>query len=161
MRTLDLTGDPVALTAALVDLPSVSGDEAAIADEVERALREQAGHLEILRNGDAVLARTDLGRPSRVLLAGHLDTVPIAGNLPSRRDASLLYGCGSCDMKGGDAVILHLAATVSEPNRANSSGSAESPFSKALLAKVRGAGLSGPPRSGSASTPTTGSAMSA
>ena len=116
MRTLDLTGDPVALTAALVDLPSVSGDEAAIADEVERALREQAGHLEILRNGDAVLARTDLGRPSRVLLAGHLDTVPIAGNLPSRRDASLLYGCGSCDMKGGDAVILHLAATVSEPS---------------------------------------------
>jgi succinyl-diaminopimelate desuccinylase len=112
---LDLTADPIALTAALVDIPSVSGDEAPLADAVERALRQQAAHLEIVRSGNAVLARTDLGRPSRVLLAGHLDTVPIAGNLPSHRDGRLLYGCGSCDMKGGDAVILHVAATVTAP----------------------------------------------
>ena len=116
MSSLDLTADPVDLTAAMVDLPSVSGTEALLADEVQRALLAQAGHLEVVRNGDAVLARTHLGRPSRVLLAGHLDTVPIAGNLPSYRDGSLLYGCGSCDMKGGDAVILHLAATVTAPS---------------------------------------------
>jgi succinyl-diaminopimelate desuccinylase len=64
-----------------------------------------------------VLARTHLGRGSRVLLAGHLDTVPIADNVPSRRDGGRLYGCGTSDMKAGDAVFLHVAATVSEPRR--------------------------------------------
>jgi len=111
---LDLHADPVDLTAALVDIPSVSRDERRIADEVERALREQTGY-EVIRNGDAVLARTDFGRPTRVVLAGHLDTVPIADNVPSRRDAEHIYGCGTCDMKSGDAVFLHLAATVAEP----------------------------------------------
>ncbi|MFN8226912.1 MAG: succinyl-diaminopimelate desuccinylase [Mycobacterium sp.] len=112
---LDLHGDPVALTAALVDIPSESRDESRIADEVEAALREQAPGFQIIRNGNAVLARTDHGRPSRVLLAGHLDTVPAAGNLPSRRVGANLYGCGTSDMKSGDAVFLHLAATVAEP----------------------------------------------
>ena len=112
---LDLHGDPVALTAALVDIPSESRDESRIADEVEDALREQAPGFEIVRSGNAVLARTRRGRPSRVLLAGHLDTVPAAGNLPSRRDGANLYGCGTADMKSGDAVFLHLAATVAEP----------------------------------------------
>lgn len=111
---LDLRADPIQLTAALIDIPSVSGDERRIADEVEAALREQTG-LQVLRNGDAVLARTDLGRPTRVLLAGHLDTVPIADNVPSRRDADHIYGCGASDMKSGDAVFLHLAATIADP----------------------------------------------
>ncbi|WP_219412926.1 succinyl-diaminopimelate desuccinylase [Pseudonocardia nigra] len=115
MPHLDLTADPVDLCAALVDVPSVSGDEAPLADALERALREQAPHLELLRSGQAVLARTNLGRERRVLLAGHIDTVPIADNLPSRRDGDLLYGCGTSDMKAGDAVIAHLAATVSDP----------------------------------------------
>jgi succinyl-diaminopimelate desuccinylase len=109
---LDLRADPVELTAALVDIPSESRHEARIADEVEAALRTQTSGFEIIRNGNAVLARTALGRPSRVLLAGHLDTVPVAGNLPSRRDGDLLHGCGTVDMKSGDAVFLHLAATV-------------------------------------------------
>ena len=65
---LDLHGDPIALTAALVDIPSESRDEARIADEVEAALRAQTSGFEIIRNGNAVLARTSLGRPSRVLL---------------------------------------------------------------------------------------------
>ncbi len=115
MADLDLLGDPIDLCAALVDTPSVSGDEAAIADAVEAALREQAPHLEVLRTGDAVLARTHLGRGQRVLLAGHLDTVPIADNLPSRRDGHLLHGCGTSDMKAGNAVIAHLAATLTAP----------------------------------------------
>ncbi|WP_367132263.1 succinyl-diaminopimelate desuccinylase [Saccharothrix sp. HUAS TT1] len=112
--TLHLAADPVALTAALVDVPSVSGDEERIADLVERALREQTA-LEVVRNGNAVLARTNLGRPSRVVLAGHLDTVPINDNLPSRLEDGVLHGCGTVDMKGGDAVMLHVAATVAEP----------------------------------------------
>ncbi|OBK16131.1 succinyl-diaminopimelate desuccinylase [Mycobacterium asiaticum] len=112
---LDLAGDPVALTAALVDIPSVSRDEGRIADEVEAALRAQTTGFEIIRNGNAVLARTALGRPSRVLLAGHLDTVPVADNLPSRIENDELHGCGTADMKSGDAVFLHLAATVTEP----------------------------------------------
>jgi succinyl-diaminopimelate desuccinylase len=112
---LDLRGDPIELTAALVDIPSESRDEARIADEVEAALRAQTSGFEIIRNGNAVLARTELGRPSRVLLAGHLDTVPAADNLPSRRRNGELHGCGTADMKSGDAVFLHLAATVAEP----------------------------------------------
>ncbi|MCV7196055.1 succinyl-diaminopimelate desuccinylase [Mycobacterium angelicum] len=112
---LDLCGDPVALTAALVDIPSESRNEERIADEVEAALRAQTSGFEIVRNGNAVLARTALGRPSRVLLAGHLDTVPAAGNLPSRLVDGELHGCGTADMKSGDAVFLHLAATVAEP----------------------------------------------
>lgn len=113
--SLDLRGDPVDLTAALVDIPSESRHEKRIADEIETALREQTAGFEIIRNGDAVLARTDRGLPSRVLLAGHIDTVPAAGNVPSRRDGDELYGCGTSDMKSGDAVFLHLAATVEQP----------------------------------------------
>ncbi|HEX4559766.1 MAG TPA: succinyl-diaminopimelate desuccinylase, partial [Mycobacterium sp.] len=112
---LDLRGDPIELTAALVDIRSESGDEARLADEVEAALRAQTSGFEIVRHGNAVLARTRRQRPSRVLLAGHLDTVPVAENLPSRRENGDLYGCGSADMKSGDAVFLHLAATVAEP----------------------------------------------
>jgi succinyl-diaminopimelate desuccinylase len=116
---LDLRGDPIELTAALVDILSESRHETRIADEVEAALRAQTSGFEIVRNGNAVLARTRLGRPNRVLLAGHLDTVPAADNLPSRRSTSqegeLLHGCGSVDMKSGDAVFLHLAATVTAP----------------------------------------------
>jgi succinyl-diaminopimelate desuccinylase len=111
---LDLSTDPADLTATLVDIPSVSGHEQPLADLVERALRG-LGRFEVLRSGNAVLARTDLGRPSRVLLAGHLDTVPVADNVPSRREGDLLHGCGTTDMKSGDAVFLHLAATVPEP----------------------------------------------
>ena len=112
---LDLRGDPIELTAALVDIPSESRHEERIADEVEAALRAQTPGFEIIRNGNAVLARTALGRPTRVLLAGHLDTVPVADNLPSRRDTESLHGCGTTDMKSGDAVFLHLAATVTAP----------------------------------------------
>jgi succinyl-diaminopimelate desuccinylase len=112
---LDLAGDPVELTAALVDIPSVSEDEALIADSVEAALRAQAPHLEVVRSGNSVLARSALGRPSRVVLAGHLDTVPVNGNLPVRRAGGHLHGLGTVDMKSGDAVLLHLAATLSAP----------------------------------------------
>ncbi|MGV9612939.1 succinyl-diaminopimelate desuccinylase [Nocardia xishanensis] len=118
--TIDLSADPIALTAALVDIPSVSLDEKAITDVVERALREQTSGFEVVRHGNVVLARTNRGLPTRVILAGHLDTVPIADNVPSRFDKDengheVLYGCGAVDMKSGDAVFLHLAATIAHP----------------------------------------------
>jgi succinyl-diaminopimelate desuccinylase len=113
---LDLDRGAVELTAALVDIPSVSGDEERIADAVEAAL-QPLSHLLVTRIGNNVIARTALGLPERVVIAGHLDTVPIAGNLPSRREGGLLYGCGSCDMKAGVAVALRLAATVPSPTR--------------------------------------------
>jgi succinyl-diaminopimelate desuccinylase len=112
--TLDLTADVVALTRALVDLPSESGREDRIADAVEAALRGLR-HLRVERIGNSVVARTDLGRPERVVIAGHLDTVPAAGNLPSRLVEDRVHGLGACDMKGGVAVALRLAAGVPAP----------------------------------------------
>lgn len=112
---LDLSQDGAALTAALVDVPSVSDDEGPLADALEATL-SQLDHLHVDRDGDAVVARTQLGRPTRVLLAGHLDTVPVAGNLPSSRDGrGRLAGCGTSDMKSGVAVMLRLAATLTAP----------------------------------------------
>ncbi|WP_327295431.1 MULTISPECIES: succinyl-diaminopimelate desuccinylase [unclassified Streptomyces] len=114
---LDLALDAPALTAQLVDFPSVSGTEKPLADAVEAALRALP-HLTVDRYGNNVVARTHLGRAERVVLAGHLDTVPIADNVPSRLDENgVLWGCGSCDMKSGVAVQLRIAATVPEPNR--------------------------------------------
>ncbi len=119
---LDLSADAAALTASIVDVPSVSGEEGNLADAIETALCALP-HLTVLRDGNSIVARTDLGRPQRVVLAGHIDTVPVAGNLPSRRERDAqsgqerLYGCGTTDMKAGVAVQLRLAASVPEPVR--------------------------------------------
>ncbi|MFI6296278.1 succinyl-diaminopimelate desuccinylase [Nonomuraea sp. NPDC050790] len=113
---LDLSQDAGALTAAIVDVESVSGDEKALADLVEGALRALP-YLRVDRLGETVVARTSLGRAERVLIAGHLDTVPVAANLPSRVEAGRLYGCGTSDMKAGVAVALRLAALLPAPNR--------------------------------------------
>jgi succinyl-diaminopimelate desuccinylase len=110
----DTLADPIALTRALVDIESVSGDELEIADAVEAALRG-ASHLAVTRSGNTVMARTELGREQRVVLAGHLDTVPIAGNLPSTLDGNTLHGCGTSDMKSGTALALWLALEQAAP----------------------------------------------
>ncbi len=123
LAVLPLDGGVVALTAAMVDIASVSGDERMLADAIERALSIHAPHLEVLRDGDAIVARTTLGRAQRVIVAGHIDTVPINNNLPSRLvpgengDASTgtLHGRGTVDMKGGCAVMLALAVSVEAP----------------------------------------------
>ncbi|NML52833.1 succinyl-diaminopimelate desuccinylase [Streptomyces sp. R302] len=115
--SLDLARDGAALTAALVDFASVSGTEKPLADAIEQALRALP-HLSVDRYGNNVVARTNLGRAERVVLAGHIDTVPIADNVPSRLDGDgVLWGCGTSDMKSGVAVQLRIAATVPEPNR--------------------------------------------
>ncbi|GLY95763.1 succinyl-diaminopimelate desuccinylase [Actinoplanes sp. NBRC 103695] len=112
--TQDVLVDPVVLTRALVDLQSVSREEKEIADCVEEVLR-QAPHLSVDRLGNTVMARTDLGREQRVVLAGHLDTVPINDNFPSTVQDDLIFGCGTSDMKSGVALALHLAATLPDP----------------------------------------------
>jgi succinyl-diaminopimelate desuccinylase len=119
---LDLEAGVGELTGRLVDFESVSGDEGALADAIEEAVGG-LGYLSVLRDGNAIVARTELGREQRVVLAGHIDTVPIADNVPSRveggteggTDGGTLFGCGSSDMKAGVAVQLKLAATVPEP----------------------------------------------
>jgi succinyl-diaminopimelate desuccinylase len=113
---LDLFAGAAALTAALVDIPSQSHQEAALADAVETSLRVLR-HLSVQRLGNTIVARTDLGRAERVLIGGHLDTVPEHGNLPHRVVDGLIFGLGACDMKGGVAVALSLAALVDEPSR--------------------------------------------
>ncbi|MPZ59950.1 MAG: succinyl-diaminopimelate desuccinylase [Propionibacteriales bacterium] len=115
-QRIDLTQDVVTLTERLVDIESVSGGEGPLADAVEAALGALPD-LDVRRIGHTVMARTDRGLPERVVLAGHLDTVPANDNLPSRRDGDRVYGLGACDMKGGCAVGLRVAATVREPTR--------------------------------------------
>ncbi|MDO5495252.1 MAG: succinyl-diaminopimelate desuccinylase [bacterium] len=111
---LDLSDDVVRLAAALCDLPSVSGSETALADAIEEALAG-CGHLTLDRDGDALVARTTLGRGRRVVIAGHIDTVPVKENLPTRLVGGELWGRGTVDMKSGVAVMLHLAARLTEP----------------------------------------------
>lgn len=119
---LDLTSDVADLTAALIDINSVSGNERELADAVETALRALP-HLQVTRDGDAIVARTNVGRDERVILAGHLDTVPLPlaagsrGTVPSSWDGEVLYGRGTTDMKGGVAVQLALAARLANPAR--------------------------------------------
>ena len=131
---MDLSLDIVDLTSALIGTPSESRHEQALADEVQSAL-EALPHLSVERIGNAVVARTRLGRSERVIIAGHLDTVPSSGNdtgtlvaaggVAPVADTSggtevteeRLYGLGACDMKGGVAVALRLAHDVPEPSR--------------------------------------------
>lgn len=111
---LDLSRSAAELTQWLVDVESVSGDEKPLADAIEAALTPLS-HLRVHRDGNAIVARTSLGRRQRVVLAGHIDTVPIVGNVPAKVEGGTLYGCGSSDMKSGVAVQLELAARVLEP----------------------------------------------
>ncbi|MCC3267266.1 succinyl-diaminopimelate desuccinylase [Arthrobacter gengyunqii] len=121
-RPLDITRDVALLTADLMDIESVSGNETELANAVEAALRTLP-HLEVVRDGDSIIARTSLGRAERVILAGHLDTVPLPtvpgsrGTVPSSWDGEVLYGRGATDMKGGVAVQLALAAELANPTR--------------------------------------------
>lgn len=118
---LDIPASSVDLTRQLCDIPSVSGSERKIVDEIEAALAK-AQHLEVIRDGNCLVARTSLGRSQRVIIAGHIDTVPIHDNLPSRMESILddgqsveyLWGRGTVDMKAGVAVQLALAWELTE-----------------------------------------------
>ena len=122
--------DPAELTGRLCAVESVSGNETALADAVVDVLeRISAGpgpDLEILRDGDTIIARTNLGLDERIVVAGHLDTVPVEDNLPPVRthmsgenypDDEVIWGRGACDMKAGVAMQLSTAAALTAPNR--------------------------------------------
>ena len=113
---LDLSRSAAELTGQLVDMESVSGNEQPLADAITAELADLA-HLTLHRDGNAMVARTDFGRAERVVLAGHIDTVPVHDNLPSHQEEGLLYGCGSSDMKSGVAVQLRLAAQLASAVR--------------------------------------------
>jgi succinyl-diaminopimelate desuccinylase len=117
---LDLSVELSELLCSLIDIPSESRDEQVIADSVEQALSD-VPHLDVVRDGNTIVARTNLGRDHRVVIGGHLDTVPANQNMPSRRATvegeERIYGLGACDMKGGVAVSLQLAASLAEPVR--------------------------------------------
>jgi succinyl-diaminopimelate desuccinylase len=106
--------DLLAFTAALVDIPSVSHNERAITDHLE-SLLAPVPWLELTRLGENLVARTALGRPSRLVLAGHTDTVPANGNERARIEGDVCWGLGAADMKAGVAVLAELATTVAEP----------------------------------------------
>jgi succinyl-diaminopimelate desuccinylase len=113
------TSNLVELTMAICDIESVSGNESALADEVEKLLC-QSKHLSVVRDGNAVVASTNLGLGSRVVIAGHIDTVPIANNLPTQlhhfEREQVIVGRGTVDMKAGVAVMLKLAVELVHPN---------------------------------------------
>ncbi|MCT9001402.1 succinyl-diaminopimelate desuccinylase [Microbacterium memoriense] len=118
MPALDLTSSSVDLTRTICDIPSVSGDEKVLADLIFDAMTA-LDHLEVYRDGDTIVARTQLGRAQRVVIAGHIDTVPINANVPTR-DAVIdgeayIWGRGTVDMKAGVAVQLKLAAELVDP----------------------------------------------
>ncbi|MBO3662311.1 succinyl-diaminopimelate desuccinylase [Microbacterium stercoris] len=115
---LDLTASSPDITRAICDVPSESDQETALADLVEQAIGALP-HLEVHRDGDTIVARTHLGRAQRVVIAGHIDTVPINANVPTRDieidGQSYIWGRGTVDMKAGVAVQLKLAAELVEP----------------------------------------------
>lgn len=122
-QELDLTQDVAELTRDLLDIFSVSSDEKRIADAVEKQLTSLE-HLSATRDGDSIIARTNWGKDKRIVLAGHLDTVPLPqvegslGTVPSQwveeDGEKVLYGRGATDMKGGVAVQLALAAALTD-----------------------------------------------
>ena len=101
------------LLETLVNFPSETGQEKALADWVTQRLAARGGG-EILRSGHSVVWRgpsDSIARPLLVL-AGHLDTVPANGNATARRVGDRLYGLGSTDMKSGDVVMLALLESL-------------------------------------------------
>lgn len=119
MPALDLSASAVDLTRTICDIPSVSGDETILADAIHAAIGAYP-HLDVHRDGDTIVARTHLGRSHRVVIAGHIDTVPINANVPTRDivvdGEPYLWGRGTVDMKAGVAVQLKLAAELTDPN---------------------------------------------
>lgn len=121
--SLDLNASSIDITQRLCDIESVSGNEREVADLIEQALAG-CDHLELIRDDDCVVARTHLGREKRVIIAGHIDTVPVNDNLPTRFETiagedgtpvDYLWGRGTVDMKAGVAVQLKLAAELTDP----------------------------------------------
>jgi succinyl-diaminopimelate desuccinylase len=103
--------DIAQLLLVLLDIPSESRSEQAIAEVVAAAVPLPLTH----RHEETLLFETPRrdGRPF-VLLAGHLDTVPAQGNIPGRIEEGVVHGLGASDMKGGLAVMIELARRLAD-----------------------------------------------
>ena len=99
------------LTLDLVNISSVSKDEKSIADSIEESLQELS-HLKLTRVNNSLVAQTNFGNKQRLVIAGHIDTVPANNNFPGKMNTSEIVGLGSVDMKSGIAVALKLAAEI-------------------------------------------------
>lgn len=93
-----------------LERPSVTGEEEQLCDDLETRIGRGAGwRIERTGNNLIVGRESPDGFRNRVVLAGHLDTVPEpAGGLPVRKEGDRVHGRGSSDMKAGDAVMLAL-----------------------------------------------------
>jgi len=103
------------LTLDLVNISSVSKDETSIADSIEEALKK-CNHLKLTRVNNSLVAQTSFGNKQRVVIAGHIDTVPANNNFPGKINNSEVVGLGSVDMKSGIAVALKLASEITSSN---------------------------------------------
>ncbi len=114
--SLDFSINSVQIAKILCDIPSVSGNEQEVADLIQESL-SAFSHLSVERISNNIIAKTSLGRDKRVVIAGHIDTVPIKDNVPAKfiEDDTILWGRGSVDMKSGAAVMVKLAAELAEP----------------------------------------------
>jgi succinyl-diaminopimelate desuccinylase len=117
MAVLDTNASLTELTMAICDIESVSGSETKLANEIEGVL-QGCSHLNVVRDGNAIVASTNQGL-DRVLIAGHIDTVPVANNLPTKlhhfEREQVIFGRGTVDMKAGVAVMLKLAVELVAP----------------------------------------------
>jgi len=110
----DVSSGVLALAQELIAISSVSGEEKYLADRIEATLKT-ASHLEVIRHGNTVAARTARGLDTRVIIAGHIDTVPHAGSGPVKVSEGRLWGRGSVDMKSAVASHLILALLLDSP----------------------------------------------
>lgn len=118
MNSLNTKATTVELVIEICNIESVSKNEKALADAIENTLAE-VSHLSLTRDGNAIIARTELGRDQRVIIAGHIDTVPVAENLPAQlmhfEREQVIWGRGSVDMKASIGVMLKLAIALDQP----------------------------------------------
>lgn len=94
----------------LIELPSPTRSAAAVADRLDKILREDGFDVERVAAGwpdaPAVVSRWRGARPGKTLqFNGHLDTVHLPF-VPPRVEEGILYGSGSSDMKGGIAAMV-------------------------------------------------------
>ncbi|MFL6541028.1 MAG: M20/M25/M40 family metallo-hydrolase [Chthoniobacterales bacterium] len=97
------------LLATLVDTPSVSGEEARLADLLTSMLQRES--FDVQRTGDSIWFTLGRGEGPHLLLVSHIDTVPPCEGwsgdpVQLRREGEKLIGLGANDAKGCVAAMI-------------------------------------------------------